>query len=242
MNLPGIKLDAVSLEFPCGTRALNGVHLHIHPGAAFGIVGPNGAGKSTLLNMMCGFNQPTSGTVHIGETLVERRSLDRIRKMLGVVFQNADDQLFQTKVIDDIGFGLRNRGVPHDQAETKVREILKRFDLESIASKSPFQLSSGQKRFAALCGILVMEPQALLLDEPTSDLDPRNRRRFLEVFRSMSMTRLVISHDLDFVWDACETVAILDKGKIVAQGPTHELLRDEALLLRHSLELPLRLQ
>jgi cobalt/nickel transport system ATP-binding protein len=242
MNLPRISLDAVSLQYPCGTRALHGVHLQISAGSAFGIVGPNGAGKSTLLNMMCGFCQPTTGTVHIGDVLVERRSLDHIRSLLGVLFQHADDQLFQATVIDDIGFGLRNRGIPYAQAESQAREILRRFDLESIAQKSPFQLSSGQKRFAALCGVLVMEPQVLLLDEPTSDLDPRNRRRFLDVFRKLSMTRLVISHDLDFVWDACDTVAILDKGQVVAQGPTRELLQNESLLLQHSLELPLRLQ
>ncbi len=242
MNLPGITLDSVTLEYPCGTRALDSVNLHIAGGSAFGIVGPNGAGKSTLLNQICGYSLPTRGQVRIGDLPIERRTLDKIRALIGVVFQHADDQLFQTRVVDDVGFGLHNRGIPHAQAETVSREMLQRFGLTPIAEKSPFNLSSGQKRFAALCGVLVLNPQVLLLDEPTSDLDPRNRRQFLDTFRSLSMTRLVISHDLDFVWDSCENVAILDAGKVVAQGPTREILQNEILLRKHHLELPLRLQ
>lgn len=242
MKAVDVAVEGVRLDYPCGTRALQNVDLEIPAGSTFGIVGPNGAGKSTLINLICGFQAPSGGRITIGGHSVIRRNLGVVRELLGVVFQNADDQLFQPSVLEDVCFGLRNRGVSPSTAAVQATEILSRFGLETLAKIPPHRLSSGQKRFVALCGVLVMDPGLLLLDEPTSDLDPRNRRSFLDVFRSLSMTRVVVSHDLDFVWDSCESMAILDSGKVVATGCTKEILRDEALLKQHHLELPLRFQ
>lgn len=238
----GVSIDALGFIYPCGTKALDNICLRVEPGKSLGVVGPNGAGKSSLVQQICGFSLPTSGEIRIGDVSVSRNSLPLVRTLIGVVFQNADDQLFQPTVLEDVAFGLHNMGVGAEEAELRARAMLESFGLAAIQTKAPYHLSSGQKRFVALCGVLVMESRVLVLDEPTSDLDPRNRRVLMETLNALPMTRLVVSHDLDFVWDTCEDVAVLDSGRLVAYGPSRQILRDESLLRAHHLELPLRLQ
>lgn len=238
----GVSIEALCFTYPCGTKALDDVCLRVEPGKALGVVGPNGAGKSSLVQQLCGFSLPTSGGIRIGDVPVARGSLPLVRTLIGVVFQNADDQLFQPTALEDVAFGLRNTGMDVDEAERRARGILDTFGLSAVQSKAPYHLSSGQKRFVALCGVLVMDSRVLVLDEPTSDLDPRNRRVLTDTLNGLAMTRLVVSHDLDFVWDTCDEVAILDSGRLVAHGPSRQILRDGPLLRAHHLELPLRLQ
>lgn len=238
-----ISVDALSYSYPDGTAALRDVSFTVAAQETIGIAGSNGAGKTTLLNHLCGYTLPQKGTVSIDATLISKNSLETIRKKVGVIFQNTDDQLFMSRVIDDVAFGLHASGVPHREAHMRALEQLRTLELEHLAEKPPFHLSQGQKRFVAFAGILVMHPQIIIMDEPTSDLDPRHRRMLINFVKSLQdTTRLIVSHDLDFLWDTCSRVLLMSDGTIVRDGPARAVLSDEKLLTDNCMELPLRLQ
>jgi cobalt/nickel transport system ATP-binding protein len=240
---PIISIDHLSYRYPDGTKALDDVTFSVAPGECLGIAGPNGAGKTTLINHMCGYTLPQSGNVVIAGSPLEKKTLETIRRNVGVVFQNTDDQLFMPTVIDDVAFGLRSMGLSHRDAHRQAMEQLRELDLADLCAKPPFHLSQGQKRFVAFAGILAMKPQIIIMDEPTDDLDPRHRKTTIRLICSLAhTTRLVVSHDLDFLWDTCDRVIIINAGRIVADGRARELLADENLLVENGLELPLRLQ
>jgi len=237
-----IAIEQLAYTYPDGTRALDDIDLQLGKGESLGIAGSNGAGKSTLVNHLNGWFLPQEGSVRIGEVKADKKTVEQIRKKVGLVFQKPDDQLFMARLYDDVLFGPMNLGMDENDSRAEAERLLGMFGLWELRDKPPAHLSQGQKRFAAIAAVLVMQPEVLVMDEPTSDLDPHNRRKLIELVNELPMTRVTVSHDLDFIWDTCDRVCILNKGKIVADGPTKEILADRDLLEANGLELPLRLQ
>jgi len=237
-----ITVERVSFSYPDGTRALHDLSLTVMMGESTGIVGANGAGKSTLVNHLNGWYLPQTGKITINGVVLLKKNRELIRKQAGLVFQNPDDQLFMSRLYDDIVFGPENLGMNKQKTAEEAERILRDFDLWELRDKPPSRLSQGQKRFAAFAAVLMMHPSVLVMDEPTSDLDPRNRKRLISLVNALPATRVTVSHDLDFIWDTCSEVCIMSKGRIAAKGAAKEILRNRDLLEANGLELPLRLQ
>ncbi len=237
-----IDIRNLAFTYPDGTRALDGITMEVRAGASTGIVGANGAGKSTLVSHLNGWFVPQEGTVAVDGIESCAKMAEEIRKRVGLVFQNADDQLFMASLLEDVLFGPANLGRERRESEAAAERLLREFGLWELRDKPPSHLSQGQKRFAALAAVLVMEPSILVMDEPTSDLDPRNRRKLIGLVDRLPFTRVTVSHDLDFIWETCSQVCIMNHGRIAASGPARELLSDRELLESNGLELPLRLQ
>ena len=232
-------LDVAQLEFsyPDGTPALCGVNFSVAPGECLGLVGPNGAGKSTLLLALLGF-VPARGHVQVGDLALTHATRSEIRRRVGLVFQEPDDQLFMSTVFDDVAFGPLCQGLPAAEVPARVAEALDRVSAANLADRAPFHLSCGEKRRVALATVLAMRPEIVLLDEPSSNLDPRSRRQLIRLLAGLPCTRLIASHDLELVLELCPRVAIMAAGRIVATGPTPALLADPALMDQFSLEVP----
>ena len=228
----------VQFSYPDGTVALDKVSFSLDKGEHVALLGPNGAGKSTVLLLANGVLLPSAGSILVGDLPLVRENLVAIRQRVGLVFQDPDDQLFMTSVADDLAFGLLNQGLNTPEVDQRVQSALLAVGLQDVAAKAPHDLSYGQRKRAALATILAMQPEFLVLDEPTSNLDPRSRRQMMQLLAGLESTLLFATHDLDLVWDQCSRVLIIDAGQIVADGQTRELLRDQELLEIHSLELP----
>ncbi|HCE46985.1 MAG TPA: cobalt ABC transporter ATP-binding protein [Lentisphaeria bacterium] len=237
-----VKFENLSFTYPDGTQALQEVSLDIPAGASVGIIGANGAGKSTLINHLNAFHLPQSGRVIVNGIESSKENAEKLRREVGLVFQNSEDQLFMPRVIDDVLFGPMNLGIDKDAAMRDAEQVMRELDIWSLRLKPPFNLSQGQKRFAAFATILAMKPSVIVVDEPTSDLDPRNRRKLIHLINSLKATCITVSHDLDFIWDTCGRVIVISAGKVAADGRTEEILRDRTLLESNGLELPIRLQ
>ncbi|MEI8185069.1 MAG: ABC transporter ATP-binding protein [Chlorobiaceae bacterium] len=237
-----ILIDGLSYWYPDGTRALDHLSLRIARGSSTGIVGANGAGKSTLVNHLNGYFLPQEGSVSVGGVGIGKKSLEGIHRMVGLVFQNPDDQLFTARLYDDIAFGPENLGMEPSAVRCVVERTLRELDLWELRDKPPCHLSQGEKRFAAFATVMVMEPEVIVMDEPTSDLDLKHRRKLISLVNSFGATRVTVSHDLDFIWDTCQRVCIMKKGRIAADGAAREILSNRELLEDNNLELPLRLQ
>ena len=235
---PAVRLVDVRYRYADGTAALCDLGCEIAAGEAVGLVGPNGAGKSTLALLLAGFLRPEAGRVEVFGVPVERRTLVEVRRRLGLVFQDPDDQLFLGTVLDDVAFGPLNQGLDGEAARARATATLARVGLERLGARFPGHLSAGEKRAAAIATALAMQPELLVLDEPTANLDPRGRRRVIDIIRGLPGTRLVISHDLEMVLDCCTRVLLLDAGRLVADGPALRLLADGPLLEAHALEKP----
>jgi cobalt transport protein ATP-binding subunit len=234
---PALELRDVRYRYPTGTEALCGVTLAVAPGERAGLVGPNGAGKSTLLLALAGF-VPAGGVIRVGGHTLTRDSARDVRRHLGLVFQDPDDQLFMPRVVDDIAFGPVTMGLALEEVQVRVHEALHAVDLEGFENRAPYHLSVGEKRRAALATVLAMRPQILALDEPSANLDPRGRRRLIDLLRGLGGTLLVVGHDLDLILEVCERTVVLDSGRVVADGPSAEVLGDRQLMESHGLELP----
>jgi cobalt/nickel transport system ATP-binding protein len=228
----------VQFSYPDGTVALEKVSFSLDQGEHVALLGPNGAGKSTVLLLANGVLLPSAGSILVGDLPLVRENLVAIRQRVGLVFQDPDDQLFMTSVADDLAFGLLNQGLDTFEVEQRVQSALFAVGLQDVAARAPQDLSFGQRKRAALATILAMQPEFLILDEPTSNLDPRGRRQMMQLLAGLESTMLIATHDLDLVWDQCSRVLIINAGQIVADGQTRELLRDQELLETHSLELP----
>ena len=237
-----VKIEELGFSYPDRTVALNNVSISINQSEKIGIVGSNGAGKSTLVNHLNGYFLPQKGSIHIHGIQLSKNTQEEIRRHVGVVFQNPDDQLFMTRLYDDIAFGPKNLGMPQDEIGNAVEKVLHELNLWELRNKPSMHMSQGQKRFAAFATVLVMQPSIIVVDEPTSDLDPRNRRKLIRLMNNLKATCITVSHDLDFIWDTCERVLVMSAGKVVADGKTKEILSDESLLKANCLELPIRLQ
>lgn len=236
-----VSVKDLIFEYPDGRRALDGISFYIKHGESVGIVGANGAGKSTLLMHLVGILFPKSGDVVIGDTPVDKKTLPHIRERVGLVFQDPDDQLFMTRVYDDVAFGPRNYGLPEVEVEKRVNAALETVGISNLSDRAPYHLSGGEKRAAAIASILAMEPDVLIMDEPTSALDPRARRRLINMLKGFSHTKIIASHDMDMVMDICSRTIVLKQGKVMADAPTLEIFQNGTLLEECYLEAPLSL-
>lgn len=223
-------------------KVLSEINFAITRGEKVGLVGANGAGKSTLLNIIAGVIMPEQGQIKIMGRVLEKASLKEIRKHLGYVFQNPEDQLFMPTVLEDLSFGLKHSGTPKQEIERRVDGVLAQFGISHLKNRSNLKLSGGEKRTVALAVAMIGEPELMVLDEPTAALDPRARRHLINQLNQLKDTMLIASHDLDFIWDTCEKVVVLHQGTILAMDKTENVLSQEKLLEQAHLELPLRLQ
>lgn len=225
-----------------GTQALTEVSFRIHHGESVGVIGANGAGKSTLLQHLNGSLMPTAGEVRIGEVPLRKETLRDIRRTVGMVFQDSDDQLFTPTVGEDVAFGPRNLGLPPADVEARVTAALERVELLHLRHKPPYRLSGGEKRRAAIATVLSMAPDILVLDEPSAGLDPRARRHLIELLKAFQHTKIIATHDLDLVLDLCPRTLVLHEGRVKADGTTRAIFADTALLEACHLEKPLSMQ
>ncbi|GAK55686.1 cobalt ABC transporter ATPase subunit [Candidatus Vecturithrix granuli] len=236
-----IEIHNLEYAYPDGTLALRGASFRITHGESVALIGANGAGKSTLLLHLNGCLTPTKGSVRIGDIPVMKSTLPTIRRTVGMVFQNPDDQLFMPTVYDDVAFGPLNLGLPVEEIEKRVKDALSLVGLAHIKEKSPYRLSAGQKRSVAIATVLSTSPNILVMDEPSSNLDPKSRRNLINLLKTFTHTKIIATHDLDMVLDLCERTIILHQGQIMADGATVELFQDVGLLEESHLEQPFRL-
>jgi cobalt/nickel transport system ATP-binding protein len=238
------KLEVKDLRFsyPDGSEAIKKISFTIRHGESVAIIGANGAGKSTLLMLMMGILFPDSGAVLVGDVRVTQKTLPTIRQRLGMVFQNPDDQLFMTTVYDDVAFGPRNYKLDEAEVEARVSEALELVGIAHLKHKAPHKLSGGEKRAAAIACVLAMQPDVLIMDEPTAALDPRSRRRVIGLLNSFTHTKIITGHDLDMVLDTCQRVIMLKAGQIAADGAGAAILTNKELLDDCGLEVPFALQ
>ncbi len=238
MSSPAVEVTDLRYAYPDGQAALRGVDLTVEAGERVAVLGPNGAGKTTLALHLNGILQPPPGRVRIGGVEVGRRTVRDIRRRVGLVFQDPDDQLFMPTVFDDVAFGPANLGLSGDELHECVDAGLTSVGMADAASRAPHHLSFGQRRRVALAGVLAMRPDVLVLDEPSSNLDPAARRELAEIVADLPVTVLLITHDLPYALRLCGRSVIMDAGRVVADAPTREILADADLLAGHRLELP----
>ncbi len=233
-----IEFQNVSFAYEKDRPVLRELSFRIGDGEAVGLIGANGAGKSTVMKLLLGLIAPTEGSILVDGIRVEKKSLPEIRRKLGFVLQNSDNQMFMPTVYEDMIFAPLNYGLSREKAERRVDTALERLGMQELKHRHNHRISGGEKRMAAIATILAMEPEAVLMDEPSSALDPCNRRRVINIIRELPQTKLITSHDLDMILDTCERVILLSGGRIVADGPADVILRDKALLEAHRMELP----
>jgi cobalt/nickel transport system ATP-binding protein len=238
---PSLKVSGLAYAYPDGHQALFGVDLTVQPGERVALLGPNGAGKTTLVLHLNGILHGGVGSVRVGGVEVrpgDRHALQEVRRRVGIVFQDPDDQLFMPTVRDDVAFGPANLGLRGAELEARVATALAAVGMADVADRPPHHLSFGQRRRVAVATVLAMEPEVLVLDEPTSNLDPASRRELAEVLDNLDVTILLVTHDLPYALQLCARSVILSGGAIVADGRTSDLLADGTLLSEHRLELP----
>lgn len=263
-SVPAVRVCGLDYRYPDGKEALRGIDLTIQAGESVAIVGPNGAGKSTFLlhlnGLLPGKARGTIGHAHtiggdphasrrsaeprvwIGGLAVNDRHAAEVRRRVGLVFQDPDDQLFCNTVLEDVAFGPLNQGIRPAEARRIALECLGQVDLQAEAERLPHHLSFGERKRACLAGVLACRPSVLVLDEPSANLDPRGRRRLIELIQGLSGTKLIATHDLELVLELCPRTVLLDAGRVVADGPSRTVLGDAELMDAHGLEQPLSLR
>ena len=236
-----LEFRNVSFSYEPGTPVLDNLSFHIRKGETVGLIGANGAGKSTIMKLMLGL-LPAQGEILVDGMPVTKQNLPPIRQKIGFVLQDSDNQMFMPTVYEDMIFGPRNYGLSREEADARVDRVLKELGLESLKYRHNHKISGGEKRMAAIATILAMEPEMIVMDEPSTALDPVNRRRVISTINSRKETKLIASHDLDMILDTCQRVILLNHGRIVADGEAETILRDQALLEANRMELPFCLQ
>ena len=236
-----IEFQHVSFAYEKNRPVLTDLSFRIERGEAVGLIGANGAGKSTVMKLLLGLLEG-EGRILVDGMELGRGTLGEVRRKLGFVLQNSDNQMFMPTVYEDMIFAPLNYGLSREEAEARVDAVLAELGLEELKHRYNHKISGGEKRMAAIATILAMEPEVILMDEPTSALDPYNRRVVINTIRRLRQTKLITSHDLDMILDTCSRVILLSNGRIAADGPAEELLRDRTLLEANRMELPLRLQ
>jgi cobalt/nickel transport system ATP-binding protein len=235
---PVLDVRGLAFAYPDGHQALFGVDLHVHRGERVALLGPNGAGKTTLVLHLNGILAAGAGSVAVSGLPVTRDNIPEIRRRVGIVFQDPDDQLFMGTVRQDVGFGPANLGLKGDELEACVQHALEQVGMAEYADRPPHHLSFGQRRRVAVATVLAMEPEILVLDEPSSNLDPASRRELADILRSLDVTVLMVTHDLPYALELCPRSVVLSDGYVVADGSTYDVLTDDALMRAHRLELP----
>lgn len=233
-----LEVEGLAFAYPDGSQALDGVDLVVAAGERVALLGPNGAGKTTLALHLNGIHRAQRGRVVVAGTTLADRTLAEVRRRVGLVFQDPDDQLFMSTVREDVAFGPGNLGLRGDDLHARVAEALAAVGCGHLAGRAPHHLSGGERRRVAVATVLAMRPDLLVLDEPTSNLDPASRRELVAVLAALPVTQLVVTHDLPLALELCPRGVIMDGGRVVADGPTPQLLSDPGLLARHRLELP----
>lgn len=237
-----ISVNQLNFEYGDGHKALTNISLKVEKGCKLAVVGANGAGKSTLLSLIAGIHSIKSGSILLNGIVLNKENLETIRRKTGFVFQNPDDQLFMPRVFEDIAFGPKNFGFSTEEADEMAVAAMKLLRIEYLKDRAPHRMSGGEKRSVALAAVLAMKPEILLLDEPTSFLDPKSRRNIIKVLSQLNQTMVIATHDLDMALDLCNRVVVLNRGQIAADGDPQEILYNEKLLDDSGLELPLSLQ
>ena len=234
-----IEVEHLHYSYPDGTEALRGIDLRIDRGEKVALVGPNGAGKSTFMLHLNGIHRPTHGSVRVGEwNAADRDGLRRLRREVGLVFQDPDDQLFSPTVFDDVAYGPLHLGMEADEIHERVERALASVGMSGFERRLPSHLSIGQRKRVALATVLSMDPSVLVFDEPSAGLDPRGRRQLIGLLRGLEQTLIVATHDMRLVADVLDRTVVMDDGLIVADGPTADVLADAAILEAHGLERP----
>lgn len=235
---PSLLVSGLAYSYPDGHQALFGVDLRLEQGERVALLGPNGAGKTTLVMHLNGLLDAGLGEVSVAGLPVDKEHLREIRRRVGVVFQDPDDQLFMPTVRDDVAFGPANMGITGDELDERVAHALELVEMSEFADRPPHHLSFGQRRRVAVATVLAMEPEILVLDEPSSNLDPASRRELADILKELDITMLMVTHDLPYALELCPRSVVLSGGVIVADGSTREILLDEALMKANRLELP----
>lgn len=237
-----LQARELSFTYPDGHRALEGVSFGIGQGESVGIIGSNGAGKSTLLLHLNGVLRATAGEVRVRGVPITAATVAEVRRTVGMVFQDPDDQLFMPTVFDDVAFGPINMSLPTREVQSRVEAALARVGASHLATRPPYRLSGGEKRAVAIAGVLTMEPSILVMDEPSDGLDPAARRRLINLLKGFDHTKIIATHDLDLVLDVCSRVLVMHHGRLEADGTPNLIFLDSVLLGRCHLELPLSRQ
>jgi len=238
VTAPAVRVRHLRYAYPDGHVALAGVDLDVAPGERVALLGPNGAGKTTLMLHLNGVLTASEGTVEIGGTALSRNTVRDIRRRVGLVFQDPDDQLFMPTLAQDVAFGPANFGLRGEELEARVARALDVVSMTELAARSPAHMSGGQRRRAALATVLACEPDVLVLDEPSASLDPVARRELAETLKELAATMLIVTHDLPYAAQLCDRAIVMDGGVIVADGAVGDILSDDELLAAHRLELP----
>lgn len=236
-----IKIEDLRFCYRADRYVLDSVSLSVARGESVGIIGANGVGKSTFLKILTGLLPEYEGQIRIAGISLERKNYGEIRRRLGYVFQDSDSQLFMNTVEEDVAFGPMNYGFSGAEVKEAVRAALEKTHIEKLAKRHVYRLSGGEKKLAAIAGILALQQDegVILMDEPSASLDPANRENLIQVIKELKGTKLLASHDLDFIYDTCERTVLLSDGKIAYDGATKEILRDRELLENNGLRLPL---
>ena len=239
MTNTALIVRGLSFKYPDGNPALSGVDLSIRTGERVALLGPNGAGKTTLVLHLNGIHLPQTGMVSVGGLEVTRSTLKELRRRVGIVFQDPDDQLFMPTVRDDVAFGPANLGISGADLGARVDSALRAVGMAAYVERPPHHLSFGQRRRVAIATVLAMEPDILVLDEPSSNLDPASRRELAEILVGLDITLLMVTHDLPYALELCDRALVMNGGVIVGDGSTRDVLADDALMKAGRLELPL---
>lgn len=237
-----VEVESLAYRYPDGTQALAGISFRLTHGEAVAVIGANGAGKSTLLLHMNGYLTPQKGQVRIGDFPLTKENAADIRKTVGMVFQDPDDQLFMPTVYEDVAFGPLNLGLPPAELDVHVTDALSRVGALHLKDRPPHHLSGGEKRAVAIATVLSMGPSILVMDEPSSNLDPGARRRLINLLKTFEHTKIIATHDLDMALELCHRTIVLHRGEVKADGPTRDIFTNDALLAECHLEKPFSMQ
>lgn len=236
-----IEVKDVSFSYNNKFDVLENINFKIENRESVGIIGANGVGKSTLLKLLVGLELAYTGKIEINELSVDKKNLAKVREKIGYVFQDSDSQLFMPTIYDDVAFGPKNYGFSKEEIEERTAGALKSVGIEELKNRPIYHLSGGQKKLASIATVLSLKPEVLIFDEPTVGLDPKNRRRVIEVLNILNKTKIITSHDLDLIYDTCDRTILIANGTIIKDGKTKEILNDKKLLEENGLELPLSL-
>lgn len=237
-----IEIDNMTFGYNEHRKVLKDINISIEENQCVGLIGANGAGKSTLLKLLVGLEGKYEGEIKINDLQVIKKNLAEVRKEVGYVFQDSESQLFLSTIYDDIAFGPKNYGFSKEEVERRVDKAIEMVGIKDIKNRHTYMTSGGQKKLASIATILAMEPNVILLDEPSIALDPRNRRNLINIINKLPGTKIIASHDLDMILDTCDRTILISNNQVVADGVTNEILNDKQLLEDNGLELPLILQ